>query len=415
MDWTLLQQLAVSFGLGLLLGLERERREASIAGIRTFPFISLFGTVCAQIAQVHGGWIVAAGLLALAANVIFANYVRMKAGDADPGMTTEIAVLLLYALGVVIVTGSMMAAVVVGGVMMMLLHFKQPMHQFAAAVGEHDMRAIMQFVLISLIILPVLPHENMGPYGVWNPFKLWLMVVLIVGISLSGYVAYKIFGARSGTVLGGMIGGLISSTATTVSFARRAAGQSALAPLAAFVIMVASCISLVRVLVEIAAVAPGVFSRMAPPLAVLLAVSVAIAGGLYVLTRKTRARMPEQKNPAELKAALIFGALYALVILAVAAATEYFGSAGLYVVAAVSGLTDMDAITLSVAQLAGAGSLDTDTAWRAVLLAALANFVFKFGIVASLANGVLTRRVGAAFAVALACGGLIFWLWPGEG
>ena len=414
-DWAILQQLAVSFGLGLLLGLERERREASIAGIRTFPFISLFGTVCAQIGQVFGGWIVAAGLLALAGNVIFANFVRMKAGDADPGMTTEIAVLLLYVLGVVIVTGSMMVAVVVGGVMLLLLHFKQPMHQFAAAVGEHDMRAIMQFVLISLVILPVLPNEEMGPYGVWNPFKLWLMVVLIVGISLSGYVAFKIFGARSGTVLGGVIGGLVSSTATTVSFARRTAGQAALAPMAAFVIMVASCIALVRVLVEIAAVAPGVFGQMAPPLAALLVASLVIAGILFFLSRKTQARMPEQKNPAELKAALIFGGLYAVVLLAVAAAREYFGSAGLYVVAAVSGLTDMDAITLSLAQLAGSGSLETDTAWRAVLLAALANFVFKFGIVASLAKGALTYRVGVAFAAVLVCGGLIFWLWPGGG
>ncbi len=412
MDLTILQQLAVSFGIGLLLGLERERTEASIAGIRTFPFVSLFGTLCAMVGQAFGGWVVAAGLIALSAVLVFANFVKMKSGDIDPGITTELAVLLLYIVGAIIVVGDTMLAAVVGGVMALLLHLKKPLHRFAATVGEKDMRAIMQFVLISLIILPVLPNEKMGPYGIWNPFKLWLMVVFIVGISLCGYVAYKIFGAKAGTLLGGIIGGLISSTATTVSFARRSAEQTALAPLAAFVITIASCISLVRVLVEIAVVAPGSFPGIAPPLAALLVVCTLIAGAQYLTARNSTAKMPEQKNPAEFKAAFVFGGLYALVLLAVEAAQEYLGSAGLYAVAAISGLTDMDAITLSSAQLAAAGTLQKDAAWRVILIAALANFVFKFGVVATLASGELTRRVAAAFALAVAAGGAIFWLWP---
>lgn len=412
MDLLTLQQFAVSLGLGVLLGLERERAESSIAGIRTFPLVSLFGTVCAQLGQVFGEWIIAAGLLALSALVVFANFARMKRGDVDPGMTTEIAVLLLYVLGAFLVAGNLLAGIVLGGAMAVLLHLKQPLHRFAAAVGERDMRAIMQFVLISLIILPVLPNREFGPYGVWNPFKLWLMVVFIVAISLCGYVAYKLLGARAGTVLGGVIGGLISSTATTVSFARRSAAQDALAPLAALVIMIASCISLVRVLVEIAAVSPGTFVETAPPLAAMLAICLAIAAVLFLRSTKSSAKMPEQKNPAEFKAAFIFGALYAAVLLAVALAKEFFGSAGLYVVAFFSGLTDMDAITLSSAQLAGAGTIETGTAWRAILIAAMANFLFKFGIVASLGSRALTARTAAAFALALGGGGLILWLWP---
>lgn len=412
MDLIVLQQLAVSFGIGLVLGLERERTGSSIAGIRTFPFVSLFGTLCAMVGQTFGGWVVAAGLLALAAVLVFANFVKLKSGEIDPGITTELAVLLLYIVGVIIVVGDSMLAAVVGGVMALLLHLKKPLHRFAAAVGEKDMRAIMQFVLISLIILPVLPNEKMGPYGIWNPFKLWLMVVFIVGISLSGYVAYKLLGARTGTMLGGIVGGLISSTATTVSFARRTATQTALAPLASFVITIASCIALVRVLVEIAVVAPGSFPAIAPPLAALLALCGLIAAGQYLSVRNTTAKMPEQKNPAEFQAALIFGGLYALVLLAVAVAQEYLGAAGLYAVAAVSGLTDMDAITLSSAQLAAAGTLDAGTAWRAILIAALANFVFKFGVVASIASRDLTRRVAVAFGLAAAGGGAILWLWP---
>lgn len=412
MEWIVFQQLLVSLGLGLLLGLERERSEASIAGIRTFPFISLFGTVCAQIGQIFGGWIVAAGLLALAAVVIFANVVKMKAGDDDPGMTTEIAMLLLYALGAYIVIGNIRGAAVIGGVMAVLLHLKKPMHDFAAAVGDRDMRAIMQFVVVSLIILPVLPHEKYGPYEVWSPFNLWLMVVLIVGISLCGYVAYKIFGAKAGTLLGGIIGGIVSSTATTVSFARRASAQEALAPLGALVIMIASGISVVRVLVEIAVVAPGSMAKLAPPLATMLLACIVISAGLWMVSQKRKVQMPEQTNPAGLKSALIFAALYAVVLLAVAAGKDYFGSAGLYVVGLISGLTDVDAITISCAQLAQSGQIDVGTGWRTILIAIMANFAFKLGIVGTLGSKALAIRVGLAFALAFLSGGAILWLWP---
>jgi uncharacterized membrane protein (DUF4010 family) len=407
-----LLQITVSLALGLLLGLQRQRTEASIAGIRTFPFIALLGTVCARIAEVHGGWIIGAGLLSLAGVLVFANFLRMQSGTLDSGTTTEIAALLLYALGVLVVIGNMLPAVVICGLMWLLLHLKEPMHKFAAAVGERDMRAIAYFVLISLVILPVLPNASYGPYGVWNPFSIWLMVVLIVAISLSGYVAYKQFGARAGAVLGGIIGGLISSTATTVSFARRTVSDAAMAPLGAFVIMTASCVSLVRVLVEISAVAPKSLAALAPPVAVMLGVCIIVAGVLYFLSHRQKAEMPEQKNPAELKAALVFGILYAIILLAVAAARDHFGSAGLYVVALLSGLTDMDAITLSSAQLAQNGTIDEPTAWRAIVIAAMANFAFKFGTIAVIGSRALTARIAVAFAAAVGCGGVLLWLWP---
>jgi uncharacterized membrane protein (DUF4010 family) len=411
-DIEAIQQLAVSFGLGLLLGLERERSESSIAGIRTFPFISLLGTICAQISVAAGGWIIGAGLAALAVILVTANLAKLRAGEIDPGITTEVAALLLYALGALIVVGDLTVAVVIGGVMAVLLHLKQPLHTFAKEIGKNDMHAIMQFVILTLIILPVLPNKKYGPYEVWNPFKIWLMVVLIVGLSLGGYVAFKYLGARAGTLLGGILGGLISSTAATFSFARRAASETSLAPLAALVIMIAACVSLARVLVEIAAVASGSFPDLAPPLAVLLAVCCIIAGAMYLLSRKQQhVRMSEQKNPAEIKSAVIFGAVYALVLLAVAAAKERFGEAGLYVVAAISGLTDMDAITLSVAGQTGSGSIDAKSGWRFIMVAALANFVFKFGIVATLAPRELTARVAAAFGCAVGAGAAILVLW----
>ena len=412
MDIVTFQQLAVSFGLGLLLGLERERRGPSIAGIRTFPLISLFGTVCAQLGEVFGGWIVAAGLLALAAVIVPANFVQVKKGIVDPGTTTEIAALLLYVVGALIAIGYLAAALVIAGAMAVLLHSKRPLHNFARAVGERDMRAMMLFVLLSLVILPVLPNKDFGPYAVWNPFKLWLMVVLIVGISLGGYIAYKLFGARAGALLGGIIGGMVSSTATTVSYARRTGSEAALASLSAFVIMTASCVSIVRVLVEIAAVAPRHFGEMAWPLIAMLVVCILIAVALYFPSRRQTAKMPEQKNPAELKPAFLFGALYALVLLAVAVAKQYFGSAGLYVVAIISGLTDLDAITLSTGQLADSNKIEARIAWQVILIAVLSNLLFKFGIVAALGSANLRKKVAWSFAGALVAGIGIILFWP---
>jgi uncharacterized membrane protein (DUF4010 family) len=236
--------------------------------------------------------------------------------------------------------------------------------------------------------------------------------VLIVGISLGGYIAYKLFGARAGAVLGGVIGGLVSSTATTVSYARRTGSDATLASLSAFVIMTASCISVVRVLIEIAAVAPTRFAAMAWPIVGMLVVCALIALALYFPSRRNAAKIPEQKNPAELKPAFLFGALYAVVLVAVAAAKQYFGAAGLYIVAIISGLTDLDAITLSTGQLANSDKIEAKIAWRVILVALLSNLLFKVGIVAALGPASLTKRVGLATTVALAAGLGILLLWP---
>lgn len=413
MEENVFVQLGVSLLLGLLVGMQRERTEAAIAGIRTFPLITAFGTVCAWLAAQHGGWIIAAGLLAVAALLLVANLVRIKAGDIDPGLTTEIAALLLFGVGACVVVGQMPVAVALGGAIALLLHFKTPLHQFVKGIGETDIKAIMQLVLVTLVILPVLPNRDYGPYGVLNPFKIWLMVVLMVSISLAGYVAFKIFGARAGTLLGGLMGGLVSSTATTASYARRSVESAGSAPLAALVIMIASTTVFVRVLVEVVAVAPGNFVQIGPPLAAMLAACCVIVTVAFRFTRDQSAKVPAQENPAELKSALVFGALYAVVILAVAAAKDHFGSSGLYTVAVLSGLTDMDAITLSTAQLVNGGTLEANTGWRVILVASLSNFVFKAGIVAVLGNRALLRRISILFGAALLSGSAILLLWPG--
>ncbi|MBA2431845.1 MAG: MgtC/SapB family protein [Chthoniobacterales bacterium] len=214
------------------------------------------------LAQVHGGWILAAGFISLTALLVLSNIPRARLGKGS-GMTTEIAVLLLYALGAFLVTGPLLLAVVLGGAIALLLHWKAALHSFASRLGDADMRSMMLFVFISMVILPVLPNEDFGPYGVFNPFEIWLMVVLIVGLSLAGYVAYKLLGARGGVVLAGILGGVISSTATTVSSARLVRGASKGVTLAALLFMIASTMTLLRVVAVIGVVAAGSFAALA--------------------------------------------------------------------------------------------------------------------------------------------------------
>jgi len=405
-------QLAVALGLGLLVGLQRERMDSAIAGIRTFALITLFGAVAAQLGRVFGGWVVAAGLVVVAAFVVAGNLARLSKGEADPGQTTEFTAVLMYGVGAWVVVGAMPVAIALGGTVAVLLHLREPLHRFVARIGEGDLKAIMQFVVIALVVLPILPDQAFGSYGVLNPYQIWWMVVLIVGLSLLGYVAYKLFGARAGTVLSGVLGGAISSTATTVTYARRSKEAPESSRLASLVVTIASTVVFARLLVEIAVAAGNRFLELAPPLAAMLGVMGVLALAAWLAGRREKAEPPDPANPAQLKSALVFGALYAAVLLAVAFARERFGTAGLFTVAALSGLTDVDAITLSTARLVSGGGLDPGTGWRAILLAALANLAFKAGIVAVLGSRRMLGRVALLFGAALAGGGLIFWLWP---
>lgn len=406
--------LVIALSLGLLVGLQRERTTDRIGGIRTFPLIALFGALAARLGDVHQArWLVPAGLLSVTIVLILGNLGRLRGEGESSGITTEITALMMYLLGAYVMLGEQSIAVAVGGTIAILLHLKPSMHAFARHLQEKDLRAIMQFALISLIILPILPNRTFGPYDVLNPFKIWLLVVLIVGIGLGGYGAYKIVGARAGTLLSGIIGGLISSTATTVSYARRARNQAALVNLAALVILIASTSMFVRMFVEIAVVAPRMVLQLVPPLAAMLVVSAVVCGVGYLRVGRQEDEMPEQTNPAELTPALVFGGLYAIVILAVAAAKEYFGNQGIYVVALISGFTDVDAITLSTANLAGKGTLEAATAWRSMLIATLANLVFKAGAAGALGGMKLFRRVLLLFAAPFVAGLAIIAFWPG--
>jgi uncharacterized membrane protein (DUF4010 family) len=324
-----------------------------------------------------------------------------------------VAALLTFAAGVLLTTEYRTAAIVLGGVTAVLLHLKQPMHAFAGRLSESDIAAIMRFAIVSLIVLPLLPDAELGPYQVLNPRQIWWMVVLIVGIGLAGYVSFRLFGARAGVVLGGILGGLVSSTATTVAYARRVRENAISPSLATLIILIASSVAAARVMVEVGVVAPNVARQILPPLTALFGLMVVATVAFFWFVDTADSEPPNPSNPAELKSAILFGGVYALVILATAAAKDYFGSRALYAVAFVSGFVDVDAITLSTARLAATQKIDTTTAWRLVAIATLTNVLFKTALAFALGSSKLFARLIVPVAAILAGGIVLILAWPG--
>jgi uncharacterized membrane protein (DUF4010 family) len=408
----LFKQLGIALGLGLLVGLQREHVDSRLAGIRTFPLVTILGVVCAMLAQAFSGWVIAAGLIAVTGLIVLGNIAKFRAGSTDPGLTTEIAMILMYSVGAYLVIGPEAVAIAIGAGAAVLLQYKGELHGIAQKLGDEDLRAIMQFVLISLIILPVLPNRTYDPYAVLNPREIWLMVVLIVGLSLAGYIAYKFYGENAGLILGGILGGLISSTATTVSYARRAARDPHSSSLASIVIMIASTVVFVRVMIELVVVQVSFLYSAWSPLTLLLLLFITLSGILWFKGRHEQSSMPALENPSELKAALVFGLFYAIVLLAVAVAKSHFGDRGLFVVALFSGLTDVDAITLSTAQLVRTERLDPEQGWRIIVVALMSNVFFKGATIAVVGSRELLSRIIWFYGIGLASGILLVLLWP---
>lgn len=408
----LLKSLGTALGLGLLVGLQREWVQARIAGIRTFALVTLFGGLSGVLSFTLGGWVIGAALVACAAIVIMGVVGELRQPEPDVGLTTEISILLMFTVGAIAVLGQRLEAVVCAGTVMVLLQSKEPLHGMVRRIGETDLREIARLVLAGLVILPLLPNREMGYLGVLNPFKAWLMVVLIIGISLVAYLAGKAFGGSKGAVLAGVLGGLISSTATTASVARRSRAAGTVGRSLAAITLTASAVVFVRVITEVMIAAPGAWPAMLPPLAAMMGWSLLVAVVAHRIAARSGHVAAEESTPSELKGAVMFGLLYVAVLYGVALAKEHFGTTGLYTVAAISGLTDMDAITLSTSGLVQSGHVEAGTGWRVILLGGIANLVFKAGLVAVLGVKGYIRPALAGFAAVLAGGVAILAFWP---
>ena len=397
LDLQMLGALASALAIGLLIGVERERNPAAQAGLRTFALVGLLGGLAAIVArELDAGWIVAAGAGAVAAMIIVAN-ARAPATD-DPGTTTVVALLVAYLLGALAVLGDRRVAIMLGIATTALLYFKPELTGALARLSRRDLLSVLQFTAVTFVVLPFLPNEGFGPYGALNPHRIWLMVVLVSGIGLAGYIALKLVGGERGALLVGVFGGLVSSTATTLAYAPLGRAD-ATRSLAARVIVVANVVMLMRIGVLAAVASLAFLSRLAPVLAGAVATGLLVAFGPWRRPSATAGPVPEIANPTDLREAIGFGVLFAAVLLLSAWLTERYGASGLYVVAVASGLTDVDAITLSTGALVAAGKVSAADGALAVVLAIAANQAVKVGFVAARGGPALLRSAGAPLAL----------------
>jgi uncharacterized membrane protein (DUF4010 family) len=405
-----LPRYVAALAIGLLMGLERERNPTAKAGLRTFALTALFGVLASHLADKTGTpWLIVAGLL-LAGGMIIAAYLRQPVESGDPGTTTVSAVLVCYGLGVLCWLDELQLAAMLGIGSTVLLYFKAELRGISQTLTRRDLISILQFAVLSLIVLPILPNQGFGPYGALNPHQIWWMVVLISGISLAGYAALRIVGQNRGTILIGLLGGLVSSTATTLTFSRHARDNETMSHLAVVVIVLANLVVLARLAVVIGVLSGAMFLELAPILAAgLIAGLLAAWYGLHKLKPTGEAPELTLSNPTEIRTAVTFGALYAVVLMASAWLSDMAGPRGLYAVAAASGLTDVDAITLSTLRLFNLQSISASEAVFAVLIAFVANLLFKSGLVWSIGGWRMARHVIAGMG-AIAGGLAIGWL-----
>ncbi|MBX3615694.1 MgtC/SapB family protein [Nitrosomonas sp.] len=414
-EFTLNGELAVlphfvtSLAIGLLIGLERERSPGSRAGLRTFALVALFGTLAAMLSEKVMPWMLLGGLLIVGLMMI-ATYYRIKDDSSDPGTTTIAAALVCYGLGASVWYGADTLAIMLAIITTVLLYFKAELHGITEKLSRRDLISILQFAVLTFIILPVLPDKNFGPYGAINPYQIWLMVVLISGVSLAGYVALQLIGQRHGAILG-LFGGLVSSTATTLVYARRSMENQEFTQLAVVVILIANLTVLIRLTILSAVVSPAILPQLLPVLGSGFLLGAGITGyWWYRLNLQHEVPVPEIKNPTEIRAAAAFGLIYGVVLFCSSWLSDIAGSSGLYAVALVSGLTDVDAITLSSLHLYKLEKLETVQVIVAISLAFLSNIGFKLGLIFFLGNRILAKQCVAGMLATAAGVGLALLL-----
>ncbi|HEX6733597.1 MAG TPA: MgtC/SapB family protein [Azonexus sp.] len=387
------QAFATALGIGLLIGMERERRPDSAAGLRTFSLVAMLGCLFAMLGEKGASpWLLAVGLVVISGSMIASNFSAQQE-EQYRGFTSEAAIIVTYGLGAAVWMGYATLAVMLAITTTVLLYFKAELKQFSEKTTPKDLNSILQFAVLSLVILPILPNADFGPYDAINPRQVWWMVVLISGLALAGYLALRIIGARHGAALLGIFGGLASSTATTMMFSRHAAEHGHLVRMSAIVILIANVMVMIRLGIIAGLVAPALIRPVAIVFACGIVPGVAMAlYGWKILNDAGELPLPDVKNPTELKTAVSFGLLYAVVLLAAAWLQDVAGNSGLYIVALVSGLTDADASVLSTLRMFNLERVLYADAVIAVALALLANLAFKIGLVLSIGGRPLARH-----------------------
>ena len=404
---------AIALAIGALIGIEREQKkraeELGSRGLRSFILVSEAGAIAAWLSvAAETPWIFV-GIGVLVAAFVIAGYLAETRASPDSlGMTTEFAILVVYLLGGAVVFGFAELAVALAIATSAVLAYKEPLHGLVDRVGRDDFRAGLKLLIAAFIVLPVLPNRAVDPWDAINPYEMGWLVILIASLSLAGYVASRWLGPERGLAVAGLAGGMVSSTAVTLGFSRQSKASAA-EPAGALAIglLLAWLVMFFRVAIEVSVVHLPLLKRLALPLGAMALATLAVALQLYLrAARGARAKKAPEiglKNPFSLTAAIRFALLFTAVQLLVEIAQHYLPGKGLYVVAGVAGLTDVDAITLSMAERARAGT-DLSLAQGAILVAVMSNTLVKCALVAALGSRALFAHVVVGGVLVLACG-----------
>ena len=410
-----LLNFASALAAGLLIGAERGWQSRNdddrqlVAGIRTFALSALLGGFALLLGERFGvvAWAV---IFASFAALVIASYFGELQRTGDMGLTSEVAMLITFLLGSLAVAGHPPLAAAGAVAVALLLSLKRVLHGALQQLSEEELSGTLKLLFISLVLLPALPNQGYGPWQAFNPYVIWWMVVLIAAIGFAAYIAIRLVGTRHGLLITALLGGIVSSTAMTVTLARLAEGRR-LNALLACGLLATSALMFPRVLLEVGLVNPGLLPQLTWP---LLGATLIYAGGAWLHYRRADNEVADSadaplKNPFELAPALRFAALLALILLLVEAAQAWFGDRGVYAVALLSGLADVDAITLSLARSAQ-GELGNEVAVRGIFLAALSNSLVKAFLVLLIGGRALAVLTLPVMAAGLLFGALILLL-----
>jgi uncharacterized membrane protein (DUF4010 family) len=404
---------AIAILLGALVGIEREKRKMEeqepghIAGLRTFTLLALLGAAAGFLSKtLSSPWILAAALVIVGAFMVAGYFVTAPSGDGGKGLTTETAAIVVFLLGATVMFGHRELAIALGVVTAAVLAYKQPLHGFVEKLGWDDVYAGVRLLIATFIALPLLPDRAVDPWGALNPYKLWLLVILISSLSLVGYALTRWLGTARGTALTGLTGGLVSSTAVTLSFSREAGETPENTAALACGILLAWTVMFARVMVLVAAVNRKLLPEIIVPFVVMGLASGGYAAWLYFRDKSVGGAAAKGEvdieNPFSLTAAAKFAALFAVVLFAVKIVQEHFPPSGLYAVAALAGLADVDVITLSMSEFAHSGA--ARVAVIAIVIASLSNTIVKCVMAFVLGGEGLGKKLLAATAVTLVAG-----------
>lgn len=387
--WNLIMHAITALGIGLLIGLEREYGQRKIeghskrieaAGIRTFAMVALLGNFMTWLPEPLNLWMPAIGISFV---VLIAILSYQRTSHHDKGFTSEAALVTTCILGTLTGFDLALPASMVAIVMVGLLHFKKWLHHFSHSLSDIDIRQALLFLVLTVIILPILPNQTFGPYDAFNPYRIWMMVVLISGLGFAAYAAIKILGSRSGLMVTGLLGGLVSSTATTLAMSRLSQKSPELQNSATLATLLACTTMFPRVLLLTLLFNPALTWNLIPSMLIITLYSISISAYLWHQSRLQQKDSQQlyqpQKNPLSLRIALVFALFYALIVLSSHIALAHFGQQGLLTLAGLSGLSDVDAITLSLIEISQQG-VSTHLAAQGIMLACAANSLVKLSI-----------------------------------